>query len=609
MKNSLLILFFSLFVSGYCTVPVNFSMVGFATADGGTTGGSGGKVVRPTTIGELKRYAQSPNPYIILIDREFSNTREEYVNGNNIIDPSGTLMTVNGDVIKLASNKTLLGVGNKAFLNRIAISIQCQSNIIIRNIRFTMKDVLITKDGENKIVGYRFDPDCISIQADDENIPKAERISQHIWIDHCEFYNEDPSVMTDYDRYDGLVDTKNNSINITISWCYFHDHHKACLIGKGASDVYDHKTTFHHNYYKKIESRLPLYRYGTGHMFNNYMEDTGNGINSRVNADVFIEKNYFYNTKKPVFGKPSENSRATLVDNRFMSCSRLPAIVGANDDGGKMELLSNSEEILEGSFVPSYDYSSVLNEVDDVPAIVKANAGIGIIDDIYTEEDIVDDLENAGGDDTGNDKPATGVTTVWNFSELSVTSVTSDFDFKGLSIIGISTASWTIEGNSKTFSGVSYSKRLKSGGAAVIDGSGSYSGRVLKVPVSGNGKLQVAALSSNSKESREYAVTDGNDELAVLVADGTATTLVSYEYLGDAKCLYLVPKAGINFYAVIWTPYITASVSEKAVKSALSRTEYYTVNGVKHVIPQKGLNIKKDIYEDGSVKIDKIFVK
>lgn len=58
-----------------------------------------------------------------------------------------------------------------------------------------------------------------------------------------------------------------------------------------------------------------------------------------------------------------------------------------------------------------------------------------------------------------------------------------------------------------------------------------------------------------------------------------------------------------------WTPYITASVSEKAVKSALSRTEYYTVNGVKHVIPQKGLNIKKDIYEDGSVKIDKIFVK
>lgn len=64
----------------------------------------------------------------------------------------------------------------------------------------------------------------------------------------------------------------------------------------------------------------------------------------------------------------------------------------------------------------------------------------------------------------------------------------------------------------------------------------------MKVPVSGNGKLQVAALSSNSKESREYAVTDGNDELAVLVADGTATTLVSYEYLGDAKGLYLSRK-------------------------------------------------------------------
>lgn len=609
MKNRLLILFFSFLVSGYCTGQVDFSMAGFATADGGTTGGAGGKIVRPTTVDELKRYAQSPNPYIILIDREFSNTREEYVNANNTIDPSGILTTVNGDVIKMASNKTLLGVGSNAFFNRIAISIQCQSNIIIRNIRFTMKDVLITKDGENKIVGYRFDPDCISIQADDENIPKAERISQHIWIDHCEFYNEDPSVMTDYDRYDGLVDTKNNSINITISWCYFHDHHKACLIGKGASDVYDHKTTFHHNYYKKIESRLPLYRYGTGHMFNNYMEDTGNGINSRVNADIYIEKNYFYNTKKPVFGKPSENSRATLVDNRFMSCSRLPAIVGANDDGGKMELLSSSEEILEGSFVPSYDYSAVLNDVDDVPVIVKANSGVGIIEDIYTEEDIVDDLENAGGDDTGNDKPVTGTATVWNFSDLSVTSVTSDFDFNGLSIIGSNTVSWAVENNSKTFAGVSYSKRLKSGGAAATDENGSYSGRVLKVPVSGDGKLQVAALSANSKENREYAVTDGADELSVLIADGSATTLVSYEYSGESGYLYLVPKAGVNFYAVIWTPYVTTSVSETVVTSALLRTEYYTINGIKHIVPQKGVNIVKNIYEDGSVKIDKIFAK
>lgn len=609
MKNRLLILFFSLLISGYCTAQVNFSMAGFATVDGGTTGGAAGKVVRPTTIDELKRYAQSPNPYIILIDREFSNTREEYVNANNTIDPSGTLTTVNGDVIKLASNKTLLGVGDKAFFNRIGISIQCQSNIIIRNIRFTMKDVLITKDGENKIVGYRFDPDCISIQADDENIPKADRISQHIWIDHCEFYNEDPAVMTDYDRYDGLVDTKNNSINITISWCYFHDHHKACLIGKGGSDAFDHKTTFHHNYYRKIESRLPLYRYGTGHMFNNYMEDTGNGINARVNADIYIEKNYFYNTKKPVFGKPSESGSATLVDNRFMSCSRLPAIVGANDDGGKMELLSSGEEILAGSFVPSYDYAEVLNETDDVPAIVKANAGVGVIEDIYTEEDIVDDLENAGGDDGDDDKPATGTATVWNFSDLSVTSVTSDFDFEGLSIIGNSTASWALESNSKTFGGVSYSKRLKSGGAATADGNGSYSGRVLKVPVSGDGKLQVAALSSNSKENREYAVTDGTDELAVLVADGTATALAAYEYSGDAGYLYLVPKAGINFYAVIWTPYVTASVSKEVTESVLLRTEYYTINGIKHIVPQKGMNIVKRIYEDGSVKVDKIFTK
>jgi hypothetical protein len=81
-----------------------------------------------------------------------------------------------------------------------------------------MKDVPIARTDENKIVGWvngsekiLSDPDCISIQADDESVAEANRISKNIWIDHCEFYNEDPDVMTDKDRYDVLIDGKNNS--------------------------------------------------------------------------------------------------------------------------------------------------------------------------------------------------------------------------------------------------------------------------------------------------------------------------------------------------------------------------------------------------------------
>ena len=100
------------------------------------------------------------------------------------------------------SNKTLLGLGSSGFINQICLDINSKHNIIIRNIKFSMKDVPVDLSGsEVKILGTNTDPDIISISADLSSIPAAERITRNIWIDHCEFYNEDPSVMTDADRY------------------------------------------------------------------------------------------------------------------------------------------------------------------------------------------------------------------------------------------------------------------------------------------------------------------------------------------------------------------------------------------------------------------------
>lgn len=363
----------------------DFSQVGFSTVNGATTGGAGGEVVTPANLAELKKYAEdSITPYIILIDKEINTGIACTIDANGHIAASGTSTTY-GDVIHLGSNKTLLGVNCNAFLNRVGLNVQCHSNIIVRNIKFTMTGVPIDKNGENKIIGFANgaevmlgDPDCFSIQADKESLAEDKRISDHIWIDHCEFYNEDPSVMTDYDRYDGLVDTKNNSLYITISWCYFHDHHKSCLIGKGGSDAFNHKTTFIHNKFERIASRLPLFRYGNGHMVNNYMVDCENGANMRVGSDLYIEKNYYERDKKPMFGKTGDSpaGMATLVGNKFISCDRLPSIVGKNDDGADASALSSSEEFAVGSWNPSNDYSYSTDNVDDVPAIVNANAGV-----------------------------------------------------------------------------------------------------------------------------------------------------------------------------------------------------------------------------------------
>ena len=337
----------------------DFSIYGYATLNGGTTGGEGGEIVTPQTFAELQSYCSGTTPYIILIDREFKGP----------------------NVLRMGSNKTLLGIEDKGFINQIGVSIQSQKNIIIRNIKFTMTGVPISNDGENKIEGFSFDPDCIAIQADDEDLPETQRKTRNIWIDHCEFYNEDPSEMTDYDRYDGLVDVKNDSQFITISWCYFHDHHKACLSGKGNSDNYDRKTTMHHNKFENIKSRMPLFRFGKLHFFNNYMVNCpeGDGVNCRINSNCYINHNYFDNVKKPVFGKLSENGAAHLVDNKFIDCSRLASDL-ISDDSPDADPLSSSETYYDTDYVPPYLYSAVLDSVSNVPELINEWAGVNKID-------------------------------------------------------------------------------------------------------------------------------------------------------------------------------------------------------------------------------------
>jgi pectate lyase len=237
--SAITVIQFATLSTPYSQTP-NFSQVGFSTQGGGTTGGAGGQVVRPQNFEELKKYTEATEtPYVILIDKEINTGIPVQVDEEGSI--GGSINSTYGEILNLGSNKTLVGLGDKAFFNRIGIMIQKKKNIIIRNIRFTMKDVPISKTDENKVVAKRgneevilSDPDCISIQADSgvsSYEDKKLQESRNIWIDHCEFYNEDPEVMDSKDRYDGLLDAKNNTFNVTLSWNYFHDHHKGCLIG------------------------------------------------------------------------------------------------------------------------------------------------------------------------------------------------------------------------------------------------------------------------------------------------------------------------------------------------------------------------------------------
>ena len=314
---------------------IDFGIDGFAAyagtpgtnhyLEGGTTGGAGGEVVYAENFSQLQAYLQSTKPYIIMVDHDITTGITAYV--DNIDDGhlcdkqdgSEGVATTYGERIMIANNKTLIGVadadGNAPLFSHITFVMQCSSNIIIRNCRFTMHGVPIMKGSkENKIVAWREgvqkevgDPDCIGIQADATSA-KTDW-GAHIWIDHCEFSNGNAA---NKDRYDGLIDCKNNIQWLTYSYNLFHDHEKACLFGKGNSDEYDRTVSIHHNYFRDIQgSRLPKQRHSYIHYMNNYQNRCQDGWDLEIKATAFAEACYFKDTKAPIIvtQKSSSNNK------------------------------------------------------------------------------------------------------------------------------------------------------------------------------------------------------------------------------------------------------------------------------------------------------------
>ena len=299
-----------------------FAISGFATQNGGTTGGTGGVEKHVTTGQEIidllgqKRHGEITQPLIIYVE--------------DTITPANT--PVEKIDIKDVSDVSIIGVGKKGEFNGIGIKIKEASNIIIKNLTIHHVDI-----GEK---------DCIGIEGPANNI----------WVDHCELYND---LDHDKDYYDGLLDAKRNCEYITVSWCYMHDSYKTSLVGSSDDDDFDRKITYHHNYIANCNSRLPSYRFGTGHIFNNYYADNLNtGINCRQGAKLKIESNYFENFKDPIgYWYSDETGFWDVSNNMFVNCT------------GSMPETSTT------TFDPPYDYSDVLTPVEDVKEIVLQYCG------------------------------------------------------------------------------------------------------------------------------------------------------------------------------------------------------------------------------------------
>lgn len=306
---------------------------GWASQNGGTSGGAGGPTVTVTDEPNLLKYATdaTPGPYIIQIL------------GTINIPPES-----NDYSLQISAKKTLRGIGiNPTLIGNIDFKNR-DGNIIVENLNITNPCTSSTCDG-------------ISLKQ--------------------EIYNVLVTKCTIYNTGDGAFDISNNSDFITVSWCKFYysnpapveDHRFACLVGssdKQSDDDANLRVTYHHNWWaNRVKERMPRVRYGQVHVYNNYysnLESGGYCIGVGCGSRIRVESNYFNTVPSPwanyYTGETDCSSDGHIgwdTNNIFYDCN-------------EPNWATNEYATI---FTPPYSYT--LDDANVLPIIVPAYAGAG----------------------------------------------------------------------------------------------------------------------------------------------------------------------------------------------------------------------------------------
>lgn len=299
------------------TVP-DFSLIGFATMEGGTTGGAGGGTGTVSTASEFIAAATSS------------------VKSNIFV--SGTIDLGNA-AVRIKSNKSVIGLGtNAGVVGTIAIA--DASNVIIRNLHIITPPGVSGRDGMSTTRAH------------------------HIWVDHCSFGQ----------CTDGQFDITQGSDYVTVSWCKFYytdpaiGHRNSMLVGNrddvGAQDSGHLKVTLHHNWWGTLaDQRMPRVRFGQVHIFNTYYSAASNNycIGLGCSSQVLLENSCFDGVKKPW------NNMSTT------NCTQ--GIIHWNDDNVFLGSAASTWATNSTVFTPPYSYKP--DSGSSVKATVMNHAGVG----------------------------------------------------------------------------------------------------------------------------------------------------------------------------------------------------------------------------------------
>ena len=248
----------TLVTSSFAVTSPDLPMTGFATQNGGTTGGKGYSEVTVDNVNDLKSYAKAGNKII-------------YVKPGTYMGP-----------IEVGSNVTIYGYQGAIIAQPTtgsAMKLSGSTNVIIRNLKF-------------KGVGAHDD--------DDEDCLQVNHESKNVWIDHVDVY----------DGHDGNLDITNASDYVTISWTKFSytsastGHQFSNLIGNSKTKTSDRghlNVTIHHTWWADgVVERMPRVRFGKVHVANNLFDSKNASycVRAAIEADIRIERNVFIGVQK-----------------------------------------------------------------------------------------------------------------------------------------------------------------------------------------------------------------------------------------------------------------------------------------------------------------------
>lgn len=270
-----------------------------------------------------------------------------------------------------AQNLTVEGIGNNAEIFQWGFTWkQCES-IEVRNLTFTD----YTEDACS-FEGTNTDP----------------KLNGHYWI-HNNVFNPgkngwDLSAEQDKHYGDGATDFK-YCHGISLAYNKFNNCKKTSVIGGGDGQL-TMNVTFHHNYFNKVNARLPLGRQVNIHLYNNYYYKCTTGQDIRANAFALSESNYFYDCDYPQKITTSKDYDGAVIKsyndyvyhctatNATIVYDRTAALNGKCKPDGATDYnnFDTNPNLFYYDAVNKKSDVSVLNDAFDVKDVVTKLAGI-----------------------------------------------------------------------------------------------------------------------------------------------------------------------------------------------------------------------------------------